>query len=286
MKANHLKMVERIVFGSALVLVLIGIIEIFAGVLSNSIGLVADGIDSIGDSLISFMVGFGLIISIRTPDNKFQFGYYRVETLVSMIVAVVMIVSSLYIFYSAYLRLVNPVEIHYPITAMIILLFGGLTSLYISIIKNKLSKKYNLLSLKADAKASIKDWSSSFVILAGVFLSYIGFVWGDALGGLIVGVYILSVAMVTLKGASLILIDAFNNPELVKDISKIIRKYPAVKLKNLKLRMTGPYIIGEIVIKVSGRMTIGKIFRIKIKIQNEIMEKIDGVKDLVILAEP
>ena len=286
MKANHLKMVERIVFGSALVLVLIGIIEIFAGVLSNSIGLVADGIDSIGDSLISFMVGFGLRISRRTPDNKFQFGYYRVETLVSMIVAVVMIVSSLYIFYSAYLRLVNPVEIHYPITAMIILLFGGLTSLYISIIKNKLSKKYNLLSLKADAKASIKDWSSSFVILAGVFLSYIGFVWGDALGGLIVGVYILSVAMVTLKGASLILIDAFNNPELVKDISKIIRKYPAVKLKNLKLRMTGPYIIGEIVIKVSSRMTIGKIFRIKIKIQNEIMEKIDGVKDLVILAEP
>ena len=62
MKANHLKMVERIVFGSALVLVLIGIIEIFAGVLSNSIGLVADGIDSIGDSLISFMVGFGLRI--------------------------------------------------------------------------------------------------------------------------------------------------------------------------------------------------------------------------------
>ena len=50
--------------------------------------------------------------------------------------------------------------------------------------------------------------------------------------------------------------------------------------------MTGPYIIGEIVIKVSSRMTIGKIFRIKIKIQNEIMEKIDGVKDLVILAEP
>ena len=78
MEVNHFKSIEKIVFGSALVLVLIGIIEIFAGLFSNSIGLVADGIDSIGDSLISFMVGFGLRISRRTPDNKFQFGYYRV----------------------------------------------------------------------------------------------------------------------------------------------------------------------------------------------------------------
>ncbi|MBI2208774.1 cation transporter [Candidatus Woesearchaeota archaeon] len=278
MKAKDLRKIEKIVLVSAIVLTLIGIVEIFAGYFSKSIGLIADGIDSISDSVISFMVWFGLRISRKTPDNKFHFGYYRVETLVSMMVALAMIIMGIFIFYSAYLRLVNPVRIVYPLTAMIILLIGGLTSLWISIIKNRLAKSYKLLSVKADAKVSTKDWTSSLVILTGVFLSYMGFAWGDAIGALIVGVFIISVAITTIKQASLILIDGFNNPELVREILKIISKHPKVKLKDLRLRMSGPYIIGEISITVSSNMTVGKVFIIKTKIREEIMEKIGGKK--------
>ena len=286
MKHKDFKRIERIVLISAIVLVLIGVVEIIVSYFTNSVGLMADGIDSMSDSVISFMVWFGLRISRRTADNKFNFGYYRVETLVSMMVAMLMIVMSLYIFYNAYLRLRNPVEIYYPFIGMVTLIAGGLTSFYLAIIKNRLAKKYNLLSVKADAKASIKDWTSSFVILAGVFLSYLGFKWGDALGALIVAVYIISIAITTIKAASLILIDGFNNPELVRDISKIIRKYPTVKLKDLKLRISGPYITGKISLSVDNEMRVHKAFTIKNKIKNEIMGKIEGIKDLTIIADP
>ncbi len=286
MKQEDLRKIEKVVLISAIVLVLIGAVEILAGNFTNSFGLVADGIDSIGDSFISFMVWLGLRISKRTADKRFNFGYYRVETLVSIIVAIVMIFMSLYIFYNAYLRLMNPVEIYYPVAAMAILISGGLISLYLAIVKNRLARKYNLLSVKVDAKASIKDWTSSFVILAGVFLSYLGFKWGDALGALIVGVYIISVAVTTIKQASLVLIDAFNNPELIRDISRIVRKHQAIKLKGLKLRMSGQYIIGEIILTTDSKMTVGEVFTIKNRIKDEIMGKIEGVKDLTILADP
>ena len=155
-----------------------------------------------------------------------------------------------------------------------------------AITKNRLAKKYNLLSLNADAKTSIKDWTSSFIILVGVFLSYIGFKWGDAIGAFIVSGYIIFVAITTVKQASLILIDGFNNPELIKDISRIIRKYPTVKLKDLKLRITGPYITGEITVSVDNNMTIEKAYTVKNKIRQEIMRRIEGIKDLTILADP
>ena len=263
MKQLDIKMIAKVVLISAIVLVLIGIVEIVVGNYTNSVGLIADGIDSMSDSVISFMVWFGLRISRRQADKKFHFGYYRVETLVSLIVSLIMIAMSIYIFYNAYLRIKNPVELKYPLLGMVTLVAGGLISLWLSIIKNRLAKKYNLLSLEADAKASIKDWTSSFIILAGVFLSYLGFKWGDALGALIVGVYIISVAITTIRSASLILIDGFNNPELIKDISKIIRKYPKIRLKDLKLRMTGPYIIGEFTITVDSGMSIGEVYKIK-----------------------
>ncbi len=286
MKQQDIKKIEKVVLISAIVLVLIGIVEIVVGNYTNSVGLVADGIDSMSDSVISFMVWFGLRISRRQADKKFHFGYYRVETLVSLIVSMIMIAMSIYIFYNAYLKIKNPVELNYPILGMITLVAGGLLSLWLSIIKNRLAKKYNLLSLEADAKASIKDWTSSFIILAGVFLSYLGFKWGDALGALIVGIYIISVAIATIRSASLILIDGFNNPELVKDISKIIRQYPKVRLKDLKLRMSGPYIIGELTMAVDSGMSIGEIYKIKSRMREEIMKKVEGVKDLTILADP
>ena len=286
MKQQDINKVERVVLISAIVLVLIGIVEIVVGNYTNSVGLIADGIDSMSDSVISFMVWFGLRISRRQADKKFHFGYYRVETLVSLIVSMIMVAMSIYIFYNAYLRIKSPIELNYPLLGMATLVAGGLISLWLSIIKNRLAKKYNLLSLEADAKASIKDWTSSFIILAGVFLSYLGFRWGDSLGALIVGVYIISVAVTTIRSASLILIDGFNNPELIKDISKIIRKYPKVKLKDLKLRMTGPYIIAESTITVDSGMSIGDVYKIKSKMREEIMKKVEGVKDLTILADP
>ena len=286
MKQQDIKKIEKLVLISAIVLVLIGIVEIVVGNYTNSVGLIADGIDSMSDSVISFMVWFGLRISRRKSDKKFHFGYYRVETLVSLIVSMIMIAMSIYISYNAYLRIKSPVELNYPIIAMVTLVIGGLISLWLSLIKNNLAKKYNLLSFTADAKASIKDWTSSFIILAGVLLSYFGFTWGDALGALIVAVYIISVAITTIRAASLILIDGFNNPELIKDISKIIRKYSKVKLRDLKLRMTGPYITGEITIVVDEEMSIGDVYKIKDRIREEIMKKIEGVKDLTILADP
>jgi cation diffusion facilitator family transporter len=286
MKPKDIKRIERVVLISAIVLILIGIVEILVGKHSGSLGLVADGIDSMSDSVISFMVWMGLKISKRGADKRFNFGYFRIETLVSMIVAILMFIMSLTIAYQAYQRLIDPTELHYPFIAMVTLAIGGFISLYISVIKNRLAKKYNLLSLNADAKTAMKDWTSSFIILLGVFLSFLGFKWGDAIGAMIVAGYIAFVGISTIKQASLILIDGFNNPELVRDIARIIKKYPQVRLKELKLRMSGPYILGEVFVAVDSSMTLGEAHIIKGKIQGSINKKIEGIQDLVIIAEP
>ena len=286
MKESDFKNIKIIVFISAIVLILIGIVEISVGLFLNSIGLIADGVDSIGNSAISLIVWLGLKISRKAPDKKFHFGYYRTETLASLLVAMIMIALSVVIFYNAYLRLINPVELNYPVIGMMTLIGAGVTATVISIIKNKLAKKYNLLSLKADAKNSIKDFSGSFTILFGIYLSYIGFLWGDSLGTIVVGVFIFSYGIAIIKEASLILIDAFHNPELIKDVRMIVNKYSMVKLKNIRLRRSGPYIVGEIIIDVNKDMRVGNLLRIKKEIRKKIMEEIEGMKDLIVSAEP
>ena len=197
-----------------------------------------------------------------------------------------MIVTSVVIFYNAYLRLINPIELNYPVIGMITIIGAGITATIISIIKNKIAKKYNLLSLKADAKNSIKDFSGSFIILFGIYLSYIGFLWGDSLVSIVVGVFIFSYGIAIIKEASLILVDAFHNPELIKDVRMIVNSYSMVKLKSIKLRRSGPYIVGEIIIGVSKDMKVGNLLRIKKEIKRKIMEEIEGMGDFIISTQP
>ena len=70
---------KRIAKISVVTLLAIGVVEIVAGYLSGSVVATADGIDSISDAMISFIVLLGLLIAHRPPDKKFHFGYHKVE---------------------------------------------------------------------------------------------------------------------------------------------------------------------------------------------------------------
>ena len=69
---------------------MVGITEVFMGIFTLSVALIADGIQSFADAGVSLIVWVGLRISRKAPDGKFHFGYYRVETFSSIIAALFM----------------------------------------------------------------------------------------------------------------------------------------------------------------------------------------------------
>ena len=74
---------QKIAKISVVTLVSIGIVELIMGYLSGSVVASADGIDSMSDAMISFIVLIGLRIARRPPDQKFHFGYHKVEPFAS-----------------------------------------------------------------------------------------------------------------------------------------------------------------------------------------------------------
>ncbi|MEJ7642107.1 MAG: cation transporter, partial [Candidatus Nitrosocosmicus sp.] len=68
---------QKIAKISVITLLSIGIVEIVAGYYSGSNVATADGIDSISDALISFIVLIGLRIAHKPADRKFHFGYHK-----------------------------------------------------------------------------------------------------------------------------------------------------------------------------------------------------------------
>jgi len=207
--SEGIKCAQNIAKISVITLASIGIVELLVGQINGSVVATADGIDSLSDTMISFIVFMGLVIAGRPANRKFHFGYYKVESFAALIAAIGMIVIGSIILYQSCGSLQqNRHEIHQPLLTMVVLAAASVISLYRALQMRNIANRHNLLSLRTDAKNSIKDGSASVVAFLSVLIAtQLGFSQMDAIGGVIIAGYIFSVAYVSLKQSSLILVD-------------------------------------------------------------------------------
>jgi cation diffusion facilitator family transporter len=273
---------ERIAKLSTFTLLALGVAEILVGHLSGSVSVTADGTDSLSDAAISLIVWLGLRFSRKAPDEKFNFGYLRVESFSVLVASLGMITVATALIYLSYLRLLHPTEPTYAPLALVTLVIAGTISLYRAVQMRRISKKYNLLSLKTDANNSIKDGSASFIAFGAVLAWSLGLTYMDAVGGFIVAIFIYSVSYVSIKESSLILLDAFHRPELVDEIRKLIEKY-GVEVSDIKLRGAGPYAVGVITIVADGGLTLNQLDGLRGAIRADLRKQIQGLRGLSIV---
>ncbi len=275
---------ERLAKVSVWTLVVLGVIEIAAGQFTGSIGLTADGVDSMSDGFVSFLVWRGLKMSRKAPDEKFHFGYYKVESMVAFVTSIGLMGIGVAILYRSYLAFLDPKPLRLPVLALGVLLMAGTVSLYRAFQMRRIAKKYNLSSLRLDAYNAIKDGSASFLVFFTVLVSSLGFHQMDAVGGFGVGIFILVVSYVVLKENALVLLDAYHNPELVDEITKIVESNRGVKVRDILLRHAGPYVHVEIHMEVNRTMTVAKLDEVKSSIETAIKEEFAGIQRVVLSA--
>lgn len=253
---------QRIAKISVVTLISIGIVELVMGHISGSVVATADGVDSMSDAMISFIVLIGLRFARRPADRKFQFGYHKVESFAALMAAIGMIVIGSFIVYNSYGGLIHPEEIQQPLLTMVVLAIAGGISLHRAFQMRSIANKYNLLSLKTDAKNSIKDGLASVLGFFSVLIAtQFGFLQADAIGGLVIAGFIFSVAYVSLKQSSLILVDAWHNPVSSDYIKRLIeQKFEAeVRVRSIKLRQTGIISRAEIHLEIDGNKPLNEV---------------------------
>ncbi len=279
---------ERIAKISVWTLLALGLVEIFFSQVSGSIALFADGIDSISDAVVSFFVWTGLRFARRRPSRRFQYGYYKVESFTALITAIALVGVAVFTFLTSYRAFTNPEHrVQLPPLALVVLFGAGSLSLYRALQMRRIANRYNILSLKTDARNSIKDASASFIAFGSVLIASFGFHQVDAAGGMLIAFYIVTVAYVALRESSLVLLDAFHEPELTKEIEVLIKSNTHVKgIRDLRLRRAGPFIVGTLEIIVDGSMTVSQVHSVATELENSVKGRIAGLRSLVVRAIP
>jgi len=278
---------QKIARISVVTLIGIGIVELIMGHFSGSVVATADGIDSLSDAMISFIVLLGLRIAHRPADKKFHFGYRKVESFAALMAAIGMIIIGSIILYHSYDALVNPREINQPILTMVVLAAAAAISLHRAFQMRLIANKYDLLSLKTDAKNSIKDGSASVIGFFSILIAtQFGFLQMDAIGGMIIAGYIFSVSYISLKQSSLILVDAWQNPKVTELVKRIVEerfKHEQIKVRSVLLRSTGMVAQAEVHMEVDGNKPLTDVELLSIEIEMAIRSKIPTMERVSVI---
>ena len=288
--SESIKCAQKIAKISVITLLSIGIVELLIGQISGSVVATADGLDSLSDAMISFIVFMGLVIAGRPADKKFHFGYYKVESFAALLAAIGMIVvGSIILYQSSASLLQHKHEIHQPILTMIVLAAASVISLYRAIQMRNIANRHNLLSLKTDAKNSIKDGSASVVgFLSILIATQFGFSQMDAIGGIIIAGYIFSVAYVSLRQSSLILVDSWQNPKATDLVRQIIedkfKRRDQVQVRSILLRPAGMMVVFAAVhIELDGNKRLADVELLTREVEIVIRSKIPYIKKISVI---
>src|SRR2546422_4599958 len=145
---------------------------------TGSVALFADGVDSLSDASVSFFVWTGLHFVRRRPSKKFPFGYYKVESLTALIAALILVAAASFIFLRSYRALLSPKPLNFLPAALAVLLVTGLVSLYRALQMRRGALKYKIFSFDVDGQNSIKDAFSSFLAVCSRLFTNLCFLEG------------------------------------------------------------------------------------------------------------
>ncbi len=279
---NTGKNISKVTF---ITLLAIGVAEVMVGVVSNSIVLIADGVDSFGDSLITLIVLLGLFFSLKNGNDK-GFRVYKIESFAAFIAAIAMVGMGIVITVRAVEALMDPIEINHPEIAIVTLALASGISGYRAYQMNKVASKYELISLKAGARNAIKDSAASIIGLISIVVAvYLGFPQADPIGALIIAAFIFSISYFIIKEASLVLLDIISNPQLSSQLASMIERVHKVKVSSISLHTVGPFLHAEISIILDGATTVAEFKDIAGNIKKSIRKRFPSIQECSIIIE-
>lgn len=166
-------------------------LKIFIGIVSNSVSIIADGVNNLSDASSSVITLLGFIISKKPADEKHPYGHARVEYLSGLAVAALIIVIGVELATSSFNKILNPEQVEFSAVLVIILLTSIAVKTWMSLFNNKLGVKINSTSILATAADSRNDAITTSAVLLAAVISKISGLNLDGIIGLLVALFIL-----------------------------------------------------------------------------------------------
>jgi cation diffusion facilitator family transporter len=274
---------ERISLLSTIVNFLLAAAKLGAGILINSVALIADAIHSILDIFSSFITFLGIRVAKKPVDETHPYGFYRAEGLAGFIVTLILFITALWIIWEGINRFLKTEVVIFSFWAIGLMILSVILNEVMARLKFHYGRKYESLSLVADAEHSRADVLSSIGVLIGLILIKY-YIFADAIVAILVGVYIVWESFKIGREITDSLLDVSN-----KDIEERIRKIclaHKIEIFEMKTRKIGGANFAELKINIDPKLRVNEVGKITKNLEDRLLRNIPELKYIVISIEP
>lgn len=224
---------------------LIVLAEIIAGIMSNSMALLADAFHNLGDILALIISLVAIVYGAKEATSKMTFGYIRAESMAAFVNSLFLIITMAFILFESFKRFFEPSEVNAPIVmiAAFVALLANAFSTYLLFkdgiehhhhehngdeheeCEHKHDEDLNIrsayLHMLGDAVISLS------VVVGGALIYFFGVTFIDPLLSMIFSLYIIKESYPILKKSLLSLMDS--SPFDTKKVESLILESKEVR---------------------------------------------------------
>jgi cation diffusion facilitator family transporter len=202
------------------------ILKTIAYLLTGSVGLLSDALESIANLMGAGMALGMLIISARPADDSHKYGHSKAEYFASGFEGGLIVVAASGILWTAILRLINPRPLEGLGLGLAVSTGASLINLVVSRILIYTGKKHNSITLEADGQHLMTDVWTSVVVISGIgVVAFTHWYLLDPILAILVGLNIIVTGVKLVKRSIAGLMDASLPEEELKLIEAVISQY-------------------------------------------------------------
>ncbi len=210
--------------------------------LTGSVGLLSDALESLVNLVAAIVALIALAIAAREPDEERPFGYEKAEYFASGTEGGLILVAAGGIIVAAVARLLNPMPINAPGLGLAVSAVASLVNLLVGLRLRQAGRRFDSITLEADAQHLLTDvWTSVGVLVGVAAVALTGWDWLDPVVALAVAVNIVRAGIVLVRRSALGLLDTAIPPAERAAVQRVLERHRSdgVTFHALRTRQAG-----------------------------------------------
>ncbi len=256
-----------------------------AAVITNSVGMWSDALESTVNLLAAGIALWALRVSARPADHNHDFGHGKAEYLSAAVEGTLIIVAAAAIIWSAAQRLLNPVPLESVGLGIVLATIASALNVVTGLLLIRAGKRYRSITLEADGRHLMTDVWTSVGVLAGIAVVGITHLyWLDPVIAFAVGVNIVFTGYGLVRRSVVGLLDATLPPDEVAQIQQALVPLtddPRVHLTDLRTRESGRQRFVQATLTVPGDWTVRRSHDLADRVESEVEHVLPGTVTFV-----
>lgn len=244
-----------------------------AYMLTGSVGLLSDALESLVNLAGALLALTMLNIAVRPPDEEHVYGHSKAEYFSSGVEGALITIAAVSIGVASIDRLLRPQLIEQPGLGVAVSATASLINLAVALVLRNAGRRYNSITLEANAKHLLTDvWTSVGVLIAIGLVVVTGLQWLDPVIALIVAANIVRTGYPLVKRSAYGLLDTALPEEEVRKVRQVLDRYArnGIQYHALRTRQAASRSFVSVHILVPGRWTVQRGHRLLEWIESDI----------------